>query len=211
MDYSLPGSSVHGIFQARVLEWAAFSRGSSQPRDWTQVFHIAGRHFTVWATREISEWFQFTNSGKYFHILKSDSTNLPQKMQSSYSLLFKHCLTVSGSRISTLYVETNKAPFQLVVGGGGRSELCWKVRSGEELPDSAWGALPLCWDCPAGWETQCSAWEDARPVVQSSTQVGCRGRVQGHWGSRGQSAEYGFRFRTPCCGSSTGEFSSVKK
>ena len=59
-----------------------------------------------------------------FHILKSDSTNLPQKMQSSYSLLFKPCLTVSGSRISTLYVETNKALFQLVVGGGGRSELC---------------------------------------------------------------------------------------
>lgn len=132
-----------------------------------------------------------------FHILKSDSTNLPQKMQSSYSLLFKPCLTVSGSRISTLYVETNKALFQLVVGGGGRSELCWKVRGGEELPDSAWGALPLRWDCAAGWEAQRSAWEDARPVVQPSTQVGCRGIVQGHWGSRGQSAEYGFRFRTP--------------
>ena len=54
MDYSLPGSSVHGIFQARVLEWVAisFSRGSSQPRDWTHVSHIAGRLFTVWATRE---------------------------------------------------------------------------------------------------------------------------------------------------------------
>ena len=43
MDSSLPGSSVHGIFQARVLEWAAisFSRGSSQPRDRTQVSCIA--------------------------------------------------------------------------------------------------------------------------------------------------------------------------
>ena len=51
-DCSLPGSSVHGIFQARVLEWVAisFSRGSSWPRDWTQVSHIAGRHFTIWAT-----------------------------------------------------------------------------------------------------------------------------------------------------------------
>ena len=48
MDCSLPGSSIHGIFQARVLEWGAisFSRGSSQPRDRTQVFHIAGRCFT---------------------------------------------------------------------------------------------------------------------------------------------------------------------
>ena len=55
MDCSLPGSSVHGIFQARVLEWVAisFSRGSSWPRDWTRVSRIAGRHFTVWATREV--------------------------------------------------------------------------------------------------------------------------------------------------------------
>ena len=54
MDYGLPGSSVYGIFQARMLEWIAiFSpRESSQPRDWTQVFHIAGRFFTIWATRE---------------------------------------------------------------------------------------------------------------------------------------------------------------
>ena len=51
---SLPGFSIHGIFQARVLEWAAisFSRGSSPPRDRTQVSHIAERLFTVWATRE---------------------------------------------------------------------------------------------------------------------------------------------------------------
>ena len=54
VDCSLPGSSVHGIFQARVLEWIAisFSRGSSQPRDRTQVSCIAGRRFTIWATRE---------------------------------------------------------------------------------------------------------------------------------------------------------------
>ena len=55
MGCSLPGSSVHGIFQAIVLEWVAisFSRGSSQPRDWTQVSHIVGRCFTIWATREV--------------------------------------------------------------------------------------------------------------------------------------------------------------
>ena len=54
MDYSLLGSPVHGIFQVRVLEWVAisFSRGSSLPRDWTQASLIAGRHFTIWATRE---------------------------------------------------------------------------------------------------------------------------------------------------------------
>ena len=48
VDCSQPGSSIHGIFQARVLEWVAisFSRGSSRPRDQTQVCHIVGRRFT---------------------------------------------------------------------------------------------------------------------------------------------------------------------
>ena len=55
MDCRLPGSSVHGIFQARVLEQVAISssRRSSQPRDWTRVSCIVGRHFTIWATREV--------------------------------------------------------------------------------------------------------------------------------------------------------------
>ena len=54
MDCSLPGSSVHGIFQARVLEWVAvsFSRWSFQPMDRTRVSIIAGRCFTIWATTE---------------------------------------------------------------------------------------------------------------------------------------------------------------
>ena len=49
MDCSLSGSSVHGIFQARVLEWIAisFSRGSSRPRNRTQVSCIEGRRFTI--------------------------------------------------------------------------------------------------------------------------------------------------------------------
>ena len=53
MDYSLPGSSLHGIFQARVLEWVAisFSRGSSQSKDRTRVSCIPGRCFNLWATR----------------------------------------------------------------------------------------------------------------------------------------------------------------
>ena len=55
MDCSPPGASIHGIFQARVLEWVAisFSRGSSPPRNRTQVSCIIGRRFTVWATREV--------------------------------------------------------------------------------------------------------------------------------------------------------------
>ena len=55
MDCSLPGSSVHGIFQAIALEWIAisFPRGSSRPRDQTRVSCIVDRRFTVWATREV--------------------------------------------------------------------------------------------------------------------------------------------------------------
>ena len=50
--------TAHGILQARILEWVAFpfSRGSSQPRDWTQVSHIAGGFFTSWATGKPRSW-----------------------------------------------------------------------------------------------------------------------------------------------------------
>ena len=56
MDCSPPDSSVYGILQARILGWVAipFSKVSSQPRHWTRVFCIAGRFFTIWATREAS-------------------------------------------------------------------------------------------------------------------------------------------------------------
>ena len=60
--------TVQGILQARILEWVAFpfSRGSSQPRDQTQVSHIAGGFFTSWATGEA----QLSNQGRYL-IIKS--------------------------------------------------------------------------------------------------------------------------------------------
>ena len=52
VDCSPPGSSVRGILQVRILEWVAisFSRGSSGPRDQTQVSRTAGRRFNLWAT-----------------------------------------------------------------------------------------------------------------------------------------------------------------
>ena len=54
MDCRLSGPFVHGILQARILEWVAipFPRGSSPPRDGNWVSCIAGRFFTIWATRE---------------------------------------------------------------------------------------------------------------------------------------------------------------
>ena len=63
MDYSPPDLSVHGIIQERILEWVAipFSRESFHSRDQTQVFYIAGRFLTIWATSKASSlslWFQ---------------------------------------------------------------------------------------------------------------------------------------------------------
>ena len=55
MDCSPPGSPIHGILQARLLEWVAisFSRGSSQPRDQTWVSRIVGRGFAIWSTTKV--------------------------------------------------------------------------------------------------------------------------------------------------------------
>ena len=57
MDHSLPGFSIHGILQTRILEWVAMpsSRRSSWPRDRTHLSRIAGRRFNLWATREAQQ------------------------------------------------------------------------------------------------------------------------------------------------------------
>ena len=67
MDCSPLGPSVHGILQARILEWVAisFSRGSSQARDRTQVSHIVGRRFNLWVTREDLGGPQIQEQRKY--------------------------------------------------------------------------------------------------------------------------------------------------
>jgi len=66
MDYNLPGSSVHGILQGRILEWVAipFSRGSSRPRDRTWVSHIAGRQRLYHLSHQGSPWFCMGNEQK---------------------------------------------------------------------------------------------------------------------------------------------------
>ena len=64
MDCSLPGPSVHGIFQARILEWIAisFSRESSWPRDWIWVSYIGRQILYCWATKKaLLRWQSLTN------------------------------------------------------------------------------------------------------------------------------------------------------
>ena len=79
MDYT-----IHGVLQARILEWEAFSfsRGSSQPRDRTQVFCIAGGFFTSWATREtqVDVVYIFTGCPLLSRSVVSDSLQ-PHRLQ----------------------------------------------------------------------------------------------------------------------------------
>ena len=81
---SLWPHGLNGIHQARVLEWVAFpfSRGSSQPRDWTQVSCIVGRFFTSWTTREalspegpqtVSKWWKKRSTLEKNHKTKLSS------------------------------------------------------------------------------------------------------------------------------------------
>ena len=88
MDCSPPGSSVHGISQDRILEWAAisFSRGSSQPRDRTQVFHIAGRFFTILYRVSHQGSFQFykLQTTQMNRFVKTISTSLKYFLKTKF-------------------------------------------------------------------------------------------------------------------------------
>ena len=77
MDCSPPGSSIHGIFQARVLEWGAisFSRGSSWPRDRTLVSRIVGSRFYHWG--KPSDWIVIHHSKK-LHLANVSTFTFPK-------------------------------------------------------------------------------------------------------------------------------------
>ena len=79
MDCSPLGSSVHGILQARILEWVDFSKGSSWSRDWTWVSCIAGVRFTVWTRIQV--------------LLTSSTDILIQAIANFHHYLFNSLLT----------------------------------------------------------------------------------------------------------------------
>ena len=89
MDCILPpGSSVHGILQASILEWVAisFSRGSSQTRDQTHVSCIGRRILYHWATRE-DPWWNYTNILKRTTFIRID-VSIKARMTTSYAKTF---------------------------------------------------------------------------------------------------------------------------
>ena len=81
--------TVHGVLQARILEWVAFpfSRGSFQPGDRTQVSRVAGEFFTSWATREARVY-------KYLQ-LKCLWINVEGKLKISFCYILFSCLMES--------------------------------------------------------------------------------------------------------------------
>ena len=107
IDCSLPGSSVHGISQARILEWVAilFSRGSSQPRDRAHVScvsSVAGGFFTIWATWEahdIQKFIIITTTYWVFRCIKSVYSGagggIPGRRESQTELLGNNALHLS--------------------------------------------------------------------------------------------------------------------
>ena len=121
---SLPGSSIHGILQARILEWVAisFSRGSSWLRNRTQVSCTAGRRFNLWATRK--PWL----------------TIVTEKWASHVILVAKNPASEGDSRDMSLIPGSGRAP------GGGNGNLLQYSCLENPMDRGAWGGYSL-WGC----------------------------------------------------------------
>ena len=116
MDCSLPGSSVHGILQARILEWVAtsFSRRSFRPRDQTLVSDRASRFFTICTTREVSRSYSVTSKASSPHPITErkcnssewESPNSPWGWQSWEA--YHHSMSVTVLLINSCSLETSR-------------------------------------------------------------------------------------------------------
>ena len=98
MDSSPVGSSVHKILQARILEWVtiSFSRGSSQPRDWTSVSRTVGRFFTDWATREALS--MYVNLNQFYCAMCVSRFSCVQLFVTVFTVVCQAPLSVGSSR-----------------------------------------------------------------------------------------------------------------
>ena len=209
MDCSLPGSSVHGSFQARILEWVAisFSRRSSQPRDWTQVSRIAGRRFTVWATREaiytvavyISQFIPLPSLTLWYPYLSSldlclsfwlTRSSLPFSYYHIYALIYNIRFPLFWLHSDSLWVHPRFCKWQLSIqplsfllweGKINGSQLLWQWKwSHSVMSDSS---------LPHGLQPTrlLHAWD----FPGKSTGVGCHFLLQGHL------PDPGFKPRSP--------------
>ena len=138
MDSSLPGSTVHGIFQARILEWAAisFSRGSSQPRDRTPVSCIADRRFTVWAMLQDG-----LVTGKTNHPIGTLNDVWPVQSYSHRGETAGNCIQSPGQQFNQSYL-CNEAPVKTEPWSSGEHPGWWTHQCAKRVrhlgsPDTA--------------------------------------------------------------------------
>ena len=140
MDCRPPSPSIHGILQARILEWVAisFSRVSSQPRDRTQVSHVAGRRFNLCTTREAL---------KYKNTVSQKTSYRDTELQ----------IQVLTSKISK---GGKEARLKEGGGGGRRGRKGWPYR--RLLPPTDTQAL---WDFSLGLQRR-ENWNAALPEIR---------------------------------------------
>ena len=134
-DCSPPGSSVHGILQARILEWVtiSFSRGSSQPRDRTQVSCLRGRFSTIWAIREALGHLNHKTSSYFW------SSQIPQWLLSFK--IWKFIVWVSFIKTVSFLPACVFSHVQLFVTPW---TLAWQATLSMELPrQEYWNGLPF--------------------------------------------------------------------
>ena len=107
VDCSPSGSSVHGILQARILEWVAipFCRGSSWSRDQSQVSRIAGRFFTIWATRGVKRehWIAVQSFGLQIQCSHVEGLKLCNIEKHFKRPIFKNCKNQPNEYIDSFY------------------------------------------------------------------------------------------------------------
>ena len=151
MDCSLPGTSVHGIFKARILEWVAISssRGSTRPRDQTWVSRIVGRRFIVWAAAAAAKSLQ---SGPTLCDPTDSSppgSTIPGILQArtlewvaiSFSNAWKWKVKVKSLSGVRLFATAWTAAYQAPLSMGFSRQEYW---SGVPLPSPTSYILPYC-------------------------------------------------------------------
>ena len=115
MDCSPPGSSVHGILQARILEWVVMpsSRGSSQSRDWNCIFCIAGGFLTHWATWETLICLYFSQIERLNSCPEvSSPISMPYLLYRSHCLVgFSSCFHHHKSHVKSSWILSFKNSF----------------------------------------------------------------------------------------------------
>ena len=147
-----------GLFQARVPEWVAisFSRGSSQPRDWAPVSRIAGRCFTLWATREA---VNKSRDGRFKPKLSkmlfvTITVGAHEHFLSSVFCFFKGCVCNEAGNFVSLVTDNDEA----AVSKRGQDPA---THSSSLLPESSWGFLyhsPPTLDYSTHLEDHQSSW-----------------------------------------------------